>query len=143
MTYLDIITGALQHLTVITAETELTAAEAQDGLNDLNDMGAEWEVSGPRVGFMPSLDVNSQINLPRHAVAAYKANLALRLAPQYEKLVTASLAQLASGALTSLLTAVDFLGPVELPDTLPVGSGNECPDVLNRQFFPQNSVREF
>ncbi len=143
MTYLDIITGALKHLTVLTAETELTAAEAQDGLNDLNDMGVEWEVSSPSVGFVASLDVNSQIDLPRHAVAAFKANLALRLAPQYEKPVTASLAVLAADSLSALIRVVDFIGPVELPDTLPVGSGNECPDRVSRQFFKQNSIRNF
>lgn len=143
MTYLDIIAGALKHLTVLSAETELTAAEAQDGLTDLNDMGVEWEVSGISVGFVASLDVNSQLDLPRHSVAAFKANLALRLAPQYEKLVSASLVNLADTTLDALLNVVDFIGPVELPDTLPVGSGNECPDVLNRQFFQRNSIREF
>jgi len=143
MTYLDIIEGALKHLGVLVAETTVTSAETQDGLNDLNDMGEEFEVSGISVGYVSSLDVNAQLELPRSAVAAFKAELALRLAPQYERVVSPALARLAATTRSALLRVTQTNIKVELPDTLPIGSGNECPDITNRQFFKQNSIRNF
>ena len=53
----DIISGALKHLGIRAAESPLTAAEVQDGLEDLNDMGAEWEEDGLSFGNLTSKDL--------------------------------------------------------------------------------------
>ena len=96
----DIISGALKHLGIRAAESPLTAAEVQDGLEDLNDMGAEWEESGLRMGFEPNLDANATLNLPRSAIAAFKANLAVRIAAQYSRLVPPTLSALANDTIS-------------------------------------------
>ena len=142
-TSLDIIKGALKHLGVNAAETPIEAVEAQDGLDDLNDMGAEWEESGFRVGFVPTDNVNADITLPRSAHAAFKAGLAVRLAPQYGKQISTALAGVVIETKANL--AKFSLGPldVEFPDTLPVGSGNHCDDLIDNRFFPNNQDRNF
>lgn len=142
-TSLDIITGALKHLGVNAAESPITAAEAQDGLDDLNDMGAEWEESGYRVGFVPASDVNAEITLPRSSHAAFKAGLAARLAPQYGKAISPGLAALVIETKQNLAKATLDPLTVAFPDTLPTGAGNSCNDFAENNFFPQNEIENF
>ena len=139
----DIISGALKHLGIRAAESPLTAAEVQDGLEDLNDMGAEWEESGLRMGFEPSLDANATLDLPRSAIAAFKSHLAIRIAAQYSRIVSPALAQLANESMKSLESSLVFIGDVAFPDTLPTGSGNYSGDLLGNRFFPQNKKERF
>ena len=139
----DIISGALKHLGIRAAESPLTAAEVQDGLEDLNDMGAEWEESGLEMGFEPSLDANATLNLPRSSIGAFKANLAVRIAPQYSRIVSPALAQLASDTMKALENSLVFIGDVEYPSTQPTGGGNYSGDLLGNRFFPQNKKERF
>jgi hypothetical protein len=138
-----IISGALGHLGIRTAESPLTAAEVQDGLEDLNDMGAEWEESGLHMGFEPSLDVNATLNVPRSSISAFKSHLAIRIAPQYSRIVSPALAELARESMKSLEASLVFIGEVALPDTLPTGSGNYSGDLIGNRFFRQNKKERF
>jgi hypothetical protein len=140
-TYSDIISGALRHLGIRAAESPMTAAEADDGLKDLNDMGEEWEPE-INIGYVSSTDVNATINIPRSTHAAFKANLAVRIAPQYSRVVSPALVSLASNTYASLMNSSVHI-EVDFPDTLPKGSGNDCPELLDNRFFPQNQKQEF
>jgi len=142
-TFLNVVEGALKHLGVKASEVAIEAAEAQDALDDLNDMGEEWEGSGINVGFIASTDLNATFPTPRDTISAYKANLAIRLAPQYEKIVSPALAKLADDTFNALTTAYVFVGDVEFPGTLPTGSGNRCSEVFDRRFFNQNKIENF
>jgi hypothetical protein len=139
----DIVSGALRHIGVRAAESPLTAAEIQDGMEDLNDMGNEWEESGIHLGFTSSIDANATLDIPASSLAAFKANLAIRLAPSYGRIITPALANLANISLNALVKSTAFIGDVEFPDTLPRGSGNECPELLNNRFFTENSIENF
>jgi len=140
-TSLEIIEGALKHLGVNPAESPVTAAEAQDGLDDLNDMGSEWE-STLQIGFLPAEDVNDEISLPRQAYAAFKAGLAGRIAPQYGKPIYPELAEL----MRETKKALDKFSlqklTSEFPDTLPVGSGNECSN-YGQRFYSNDGDTNF
>lgn len=142
-TYNDIVKGALKHISVGTAESPLTPDEAQDGLSDLNDMLSAWEVGGLALGFIPVTDINSVAELPDGAIGAIKASLAMRLAPQYGKIVSPSLIELIRTSFNDVLVAYAPHINVQYPDTLPMGSGNECPGLLDNVFFPVNQKQNF
>lgn len=140
----DIIKGALRRIQVISAETPIEADEIQDGLEDLNDWGSSLEVGTIQLGFVPLADTGDTITIPREAESMYKDNLAIYMAGQYGSPVAQTLIQSASKSMTMVLNA--FQRPINpaLPDTLPIGSGNECfSDVNDRRFFNQNLKENF
>jgi hypothetical protein len=139
----QIISGALKLLGVRAAESPITAVELQDGLEALNDMGAEWEEDGIRIGFEPVTDATADLGIPRSSVSAFKANLAIRIAPEYSRIVSPALAKLGDDTMDALTKSVVFIGNVQYPGTLPLGSGNECDDFTDQRFFPQNTPENF
>ena len=89
---------------------------------------------------------NEYINIDDNARAVVKANLAIRCAVPFKKAVTPGLANLADETLSRLRASVIFIGEVQYPDTLPIGSGNECPTFGtfdDNRFFDQNKKENF
>lgn len=134
---------AMSRVGVKTAEIPLQAADAQTGLDLLNDMLSAWEAVSP-MGFLPSNNINDEVRVPRYANAAVIDNLALMIAPEYERIVSPSLAASAMSLKNDMLTALNGSLEVQYPDTLPLGSGNYVPDLnIDRRFFPENSDENF
>lgn len=77
------IEAALRKLQVKGAETPLTTQELTDGLESLNDMGAELEAEGFELGYTELSVVGDTVTIPAYANAYYKLQLAGRLAPEY------------------------------------------------------------
>ena len=123
-TVTEVVTGALQLLEIRTAESPIEANEAEDGLTALNDMMNEWNVDGINVGYESLDNVEDRLHVKLGAVGAIKANLAVYIAPEYGKSVSAALALRAKTSKRSLRGAIK-LNDAEFPDTLPIGSGNE------------------
>ena len=81
----DLITGALQLLGVV-AETEQTSAEQGDlGLAVLNDMLEAWAEDDIDVGQYPQTDLAAEWPGSPGTVGTVKSNLALYLAPHYQR----------------------------------------------------------
>ena len=139
------ISRALTRLGVRASETSLQADEIQDGISLLNDMMSEWEETGPQLGFSPVAGVSDEVRIPRGANAAVIDNLAIRMAPEYSRVVSPALAKSADDSLKNLLNANVFIGDVDMPSTLPIGSGNQiCDnDLDDRRFFPEGKKRNF
>lgn len=146
-TVTEIVNGALLLLEVRTAEAAVTAQEAEDGLASLNDMMNEWNVDGINVGYETLNDVNDIMYVDLGAIGAIKANLAVYVAPEYGRLVSASLQARADRGKKALRASIN-LNPSQYPETLPVGSGNEgnnytsngdTPNGLrDSRFYPSN-----
>ena len=149
-TALDIITGALKLLEVNTAESAITAAEAEDGLTALNDMMNEWNIDGINVGYETLEDTEDVLYVDLGSIGAMKANLAVYIAPEYGRIVTPQLQMRADKSKKSLRASIP-LNPAEFPDSLPVGSGNEgnhytadgdsSGNLLDSRFYPTNRTR--
>ena len=147
-TVTQIVTGALQLLQVRTAESPVTASEAEDGLTALNDMMNEWNVNGINVGYELLDDVEDLLHVQLGSVGAIKANLAVYIAPEYGKAVSGALQFRADVSKNSLRGAIK-LNSAQFPDTLPIGSGNEgnnfTPDgdapgnLRSSRFYPANN----
>ena len=140
----QIVDGAAEEIGVKTAEIPLQPADFQAILNRMNDMGAEWADSGLTPAFIEKLNRTDTVNIDRNAVAAFKYNLALRLASPFQRVISDALALSAKTTLQKLEASVIHIGDVAYPDSLPTGSGNDCGSIFTEdRFFPSNSDENF
>lgn len=143
-TMITIVEDAFEEIGVKTAEVDLTGDELQSGIRRCNDMLLQWDDLGIIVGYNEVLNGDDVVNVERSAEGAVKYNLAIRLAPSYQKLITPALAAIASGTLDVLMASNTDLSNIAYPDTLPLGSGNQCANNdINRRFFPNNKTDNF
>ena len=143
-TALDICSSAAEEIGVKTAEIALEDADFQTFFSRMNDMLLEWDDIGVIVGYTEVLNGDDTVNIDRNAIGAVKYNLAIRLAPSFQKLVTAALAAIAGGTLEVLMASSTDLSNIAYPDTLPLGSGNQCANNdTDRRFFPNNKTDNF
>lgn len=139
----DIIVRAFNRIGIRASETAIEADEAQDALSLLNDMLVSWEESGLVLGFSPIPNLTSIVRIPRGTEFAVKENLAVRLAPEYSREIPDILVASANDAMKDLLQRQGNIGDVDMPGTLPLGSGNRCPDGDERIFFSQKDKSNF
>ncbi len=143
-TAIQIIEGAAEEVSVKTAESALEADDSQVILNRMNDLLMEWKDIGLTPQFQEVFNLDDTVAIDRSAVSAVKLTLAIRISPSFQAVVTQALALSADDAYTRLLASTAYIGPVAYPDTLPIGSGNECSDTItDRRFFNQNNVEHF
>ena len=140
----DIIKSALRKILILGSESPIEADEIADGLEDLNDWASALEASKLQLGFSPVSSPADTISIPAQCVGMYKSNLALYIAGEYGAPVTQTLATAARDSMNAALIAFAPVIDVEFPDTLPIGSGNEC-DLITRdqRFFKPNSTENF
>ena len=138
-TSLDLISGGLKLVGIKAAESPIEAAEAQDGLIMLNDMMAELEEDGIKIGYITNTDVNATLYVPDSTHAGIKALLAVRLAVEYGKIVSPALATLADGSMRRLSKFARRSLEVAYPSTLPMGSGNDCDSFDDDRFFGETT----
>ena len=140
-TALQIINGAAEEIGVKTAESALEPADYQVILDRMNDMLLEWSDLGLTPAYSEVFNSTDTVDVERSAVAAIKFNLAIRIAPAFDKLITQALAENARNTKQTLETSVVYIGEVAYPDTLPTGSGNDC--LTDTRFFDQNKKENF
>lgn len=142
-TALLIIERAFSKIGVRAAETPLTNSETQDGLDILNDLLSEWGTNGELQGAIPVENVTDDLVVPRYSLGALKANVAIRLASEYDREVTQGLAFDATNSKNAMVKAGLNLR-VFYPSTLPTGSGNTDENFgLEREFFPDQKKQNF
>lgn len=140
----EVVSDAFEEIGVKTAEVDLTDDELQSGIRRCNDMLLEWDDIGVITGYNEVLNGDDTIEVERNAIAAVKYNLAIRLAPSFQKVVGSALAALASGTTDVLLASNSDISNIAYPDTLPLGSGNECgSNDTGRRFFQNNKTENF
>lgn len=120
-----LIKDALQEILVQAAEAPLGADDFQTGARYLNRMMFAFDSDGIDLGYTEVLTLADPITVPEGAIEGMIANLAVRLARQYMKPISADLAaRAAEGERTMTRISVE-VGPTLYPGTLPIGSGNE------------------
>ena len=143
-TMLEVVNDAFEEIDVKVAEQDLQSDELQAGIRRCNDLLSSWDDIGFIVGYTPVLNGHDDLGIEASAVRAIKANLAVKLAPSFQKPVTIDLRLEASESLDLMINANIFIGNVEFPDTLPLGSGNQgCDFDTDRRFFNNNKGENF
>lgn len=144
ITALQICESAAEEIGVKTAEIALESADFQTIFSRMNDMLLEWADIGLTPEFQEVFFGSDEVNIQPNARAAVKLNLALRSAPAFQKPLTGDLIGLASSAIQRLETSTNFIGEVAYPDSLPMGSGNQCSsNDTDRRFFPPGKLENF
>ena len=140
----QIIDGAAVKATIKTAELDLEAFEAQQILDDMNDMLVEWADIGLTPTFSEVTNLTDTVDIDRNAVGAVKDALSIRIAPSFSKPITQGMVLNANASRSRLEASQIFIGEVAYPDTLPTGSGNDCSETsIDRRFFTQNTKDNF
>lgn len=140
----DIVVGALRRLQIAGSESPIEDDEITDGVEDLNDWGAAHEAGFLQLGFTPVSVPADQVSIPVETVGYFKDHLALYIAGQYGAPVPQTLLLSAKDSKNRALNAFAPVINAEFPDTLPVGSANECNPTINPEhFFPPNSDQNF
>ena len=137
-----ILTRAFSRAGIRDAESAIEPNEIQDGLDLLNDMGSNWEQIH-HLGFSPVANVTDEVRIPRYANEAFIDSLAIKLCTEFSKPVSPSLAGSAKMSLSGMLVANVNLSDVDMPSTLPLGSGNHCDDGDDSRFFAQKDKVNF
>ena len=89
----QMVSNALRLLGVKGGETPLSSTELSDGMNSLNRMGAQLEEEGFELGFTTLTTGSDEVTVPLYAEDYYTAQLAARLAPEYQTEPTAMLVE--------------------------------------------------
>ena len=136
--------GAAEEIEVKTAEITLEAEDFKVIFSRMNDMLLEWADSGLTPAFVEVFNGDDVVLIDDNARSAVKTNLAIRCAPTFKKPLSQNLLLIAGSALERLEASTDFIGEIAYPDTLPLGSGNQCPDnVFDQRFFPAGQKDNF
>ncbi len=84
----------------------LTPDEMQDCFDKLQNLAAEWDGMGARVGYSFAGNTDAESGLPDTAVDCFAKNLAVRLAPSYGKTISPDLRTAAAVGFNALLVAL-------------------------------------
>lgn len=119
---------------------DIEPEQLQSALSDLDSMLATWNAKGIRIGYpLPSSPGNSDLdqdsNVPDSANEAIILGLAMRLAPDFGKIVPNSIKKAATEAYTALINITSDTPKLQFPNTLPRGAGTKPFQSDSNTFF--------
>ncbi len=140
-TALKIIKAGFRKATINSGYKPLNATETADALEILNDLIIQWNAQGILTGIDPVISLDTDLFEPRYATRCLKLMLGGEICVEFGKPIDPGFAAVASSAFNAMLTVSTPSQEVEMPDTMPLGSGNYQEGDYN--FFPQNTVDNF
>ena len=133
-----VISDALQEILVQASEAPIEASEAQSAIRYMNRFMAGLSAVGVDLGYTKVSSLGDYVTIPDGAYEGLIANLAVYLAGQYDRPVSASTAEMARQGKSAMYQ----LGVEIIPSSLagfPIGSGNEGDSAWrNSHFFVEN-----
>lgn len=132
----DVIKSALQEILVQAAEATLEPDETQDAIRYMNRFMAQKAAQGIALGYTNVTSTSDEITIADGALNGLVFSLAIRLAPQFGKIVDQTLRDNAKDGLNAMRHIAVKKGRTFFPGTLPRGSGNEDTH-SDRHFYPE------
>ena len=129
-----VVERALAQILVRQAEAPLEASEMSDAIDMMNAFFLMLDGGGLALGYTIVTSPSDEVTIPDSALMMAYTNLGLLMAPEFGAIVTPALAEMARTSMNAVRTATLPAIITTNPDTLPVGSGNECYD--GRRFYP-------
>lgn len=120
----EVILDALELLIVQQEERALPSAESSSAIRALNDLMFELDIDGIALGYTEVSATSDLMTVPRGAIRAIKALLAVDLAPKYGVEVSTTLSNNAEKGRRSLENLTTEVGQSPYPSTLPKGRSN-------------------
>lgn len=135
----DIIGPALERIKVKDPSQELSSEDATTGIRYLNDMMlALADHDGVSLGYTIVSASTDEVTTPDWTHGMMRANLAVQMADEFGKTITAGLAALADLYLKGVKGRMMVFDRPHLPDGLPTGQGNSAYGYnygVNNNFF--------
>lgn len=143
MDKIDILNDAYSQLRISGLTVDPTPEDLTVALSRLEDMAAEWATRNicTNYNFEDDPQPNSPTNVKRGFKQAFSTNLAVRLIPDFNKAVPATLQLQASQSLSNLSSATAQVRQVQYPRRQPRGSGSTLRyNRWNRYYRPQDEA---
>lgn len=134
----SIITDALFDLGVAGQGEPIVAEDMAIAIRFLNRMMSSFDARGISLGYTVITGPTDSVTISDGAVDGVIANLAVRLAPQFDIVISQELAIAATDGYKAMLNIAVTVEPTQMPCTMPIGSGNEDFNntVGNDKFYP-------
>lgn len=132
----QLITASMQEILVQASEAPLEADEYNDAIFALNNMMADYDAMSIDLGYTVVANLGDDITVPNGAIQPIVKNLAIKLAPQFDVVVSGDLMQQAREGIRTLRRITRKFPVTRMPSTLPYGSGNYHDTVNQRHFYP-------
>lgn len=137
----DIVKEAFAELGMADYDFDIQPEESMTALRRMDAMMATWAGKGIILGYpLPGSPAGSNIDqesgLPDAAVETVVANLAVRIAPGFNKQINPATVATAKQGYLGFLTALAIPRELQFPNTLPLGQGNRPWLDIGRPYFP-------
>lgn len=120
----QVIKFALQEIITQASESPLEADEYQDCIFALNTMMLEYDADGIHLGFTEVTNLGDTITVPAGAISGVTSNLAVRVAPQFQGVITPELMKKAQDGYRVMCKIGVTIQPTQFGSMVPRGSGN-------------------
>lgn len=131
----EVIEDALQEILVQAIEQPVLPVDFNKAARYMNRMMAEFEADGIVLGYINVDSANDEITIPDGAINGLIYNLALSLAGSYGVALKPDLAIKAKECKETMVKLSVNIPSTDLPETLPVGSGNEGNSTFRNNFY--------
>lgn len=121
-----LVKAILQEDLIQASESPIEADEAQGAVLAVNNYMFELAADGVNLGFTEILDLGDEVTVPRGAINGIIKNVALQVANQYGAEISQELFMEAANGLRVMEKIAISIPSVPYPNTLPIGTGNEC-----------------
>ena len=140
--YIDLVNGAYQLIRISGLTSNAVPEEITIGLQVADDLAGELSAT-LNLGYIQPLeygttDPTALSGLTAQTAGPFKKLLAMELVDFFGKQVPISLKMNADKGLRALEQILVNVEPMQLPGTLPIGSGNEQ-DYRSAKFYPENT----
>lgn len=132
----SLVSDILREIYVQANEQDVPDIEFQTCLRYLNRYMAEINADGVRIPWVELTNPADKVHTPAGAINGIIANVAMRVANQYDVQVSATLADAAAKGYEVMLKLGVKVGKQNFPSSLPIGSGNENWLDNDSHFFP-------
>lgn len=118
----------------INSDFDLSPEELASGLKRLDGIAAEWDGVGIRVGYNLGGGLDDEAGIPDTANECFSANLAVRWAASFGKMVSPDVKVAATRGFNALYVSRGVKPQAPMSSRLPLGAGNRR-GVLSQQYF--------
>ena len=122
----QVIKSVLQRILVQGSESDIEASEYSDAIRDMNNFMFALEANGTSLGYTEVVSIGDEITIPNGAIRGLIANLAVEVAPDYDRPISSALANAANDGLKTMIRLGRKKFTSSYPSNLPMGSGSQC-----------------
>lgn len=137
-TKLAIVQKALGKIGLGTYVFDPSPEQLQAALEQLELLATEMDGIGIRKGYSLGTDISAESGLPDTAVGPFSILLAVELAPDYGKQISPTLQASVLRARNALMVTNNTIPQMILPNTMPIGRGNQL-DTRQSAYFQESN----